>query len=108
MASLRNEAKWALDAGRYGIGWIACARVGRGWRCEVVYPEVDQQGFIESMDDSDTAICRELLALDPQAILVNSYWHNLGDTESMTAQDLAVALRWQYQMQNYMVADAIA
>ena len=35
------------------------------------------------------------------------YYHNLGDTTCMTRESLADALRWQYDLQHYTVADVL-
>jgi putative phage-type endonuclease len=52
---------------------------------------------------------KEIYEKDHNAILVNSYVHNLGVYEDWgTRDDLAVGLKWQYKLQHYLVADAIA
>lgn len=107
MASLRQAAQSVLDEGRDGIGWIACWKEGRGWGCESFWPDLpnDHQLIFE---DYDIERLQEILKTDPHAILVNSYYHNLGDVECMTRDSLADALRWQYDLQRSMLADALS
>lgn len=108
MASLRQEAQDVLDIARDGIGWIACWKNGRGWNCMTFWPDDITSDNDLVFDDFDIEGLQNILKTDPRAILVNSYHHNLGDTECMTRDSLAAALRWQYELQHYLVADALS
>ena len=109
MASVKTVAKDMLDVARDGIGWIAFWRDGRGWGAQAFWPDFDPEDRrITFTDGDDVRALQEILQKDCSAIFVNSYVHNLGAYEEGTAADLADGLRWQYKLQNYLVADAIA
>lgn len=107
MASLRNEAQHVLDIAKDGIGWIAVWKVGRSWNCREFYPDVtENRGACQlTLDEDDLVEIREILAEDQAAILVNSWYDNLGDCECMTRDSLAEALRWQYEQGHNRAAD---
>lgn len=107
MASMRQAAQDVLDIGRDGIGWIALWKDGKGWMSMGFWPDIDNKGRL-SFEDYDLGALKRIRDLDPRAILVNSYEHNLGDTTCMTRDTLANALRWQYDLQHYLVADAVS
>ena len=104
MASLRNAAQNVLDTGRDGIGWIACWKNGRSWDTTVFWPDIQKDGTLVFEDD-DIEELREINSVDPCAILVNSWYHNMGDTTCMTRDTLADALRWQYSLQHNLVIE---
>ena len=106
MASIRVEAQDVLDIARDGIGWIAVWKNGRSWRTFVFWPDIDDAGY-PVFDGFDLEGLKNIVKTDPGAVIVNSYHHNLGDTTCMTRDSLADALRWQYDLQHYMVADAL-
>lgn len=98
MASLRIEAQDVLDVAREGIGWIAVWKVGRSWRTMGFWPDSDKNdNFL--FDSFELDALRNITALDPNAIFINSYYYNLGDTTCMTRDSLADALRWHYDRQ---------
>lgn len=107
MASLRTEAQDVLDIARDGIGWIALWKSGRSWTAFPFWPDIDRNNNL-TFEDYEIEQLQNILALDRQAILVNSWHHNLGDTECMTRDTLAEALRWQYDLQHYTVADVLS
>ncbi len=96
MASLRECARRMLDTGRDGIGWIALWKEGRSWDAEDFYPDVDYDLGEADLYPWDVTRLKEIIDIDPDAIFVNSWYHNLGDTEAMDAASLDAALRWQY------------
>lgn len=107
MASIRTIAQDMIDVARDGIGWIAIWKDGKGWMGRDFWPDdVDENGA-PTFDDFDMEGLRNIVKMDPSAIIVNSYWHNLGDTTCMTRDSLAGFLRWQYDLQNYTVADVL-
>lgn len=106
MASMRQTAQDMIDVARDGIGWIALWKDGKGWMARDLYPDIDRDNNL-IFEDYELEALREIVALDPRAILVNGYEHNLGDTTCMTRDSLADALRWQYDLQHYTVADAL-
>ena len=74
-------------------------------------PEIQiytESGRILSVEEWELEKLREIYAKDHNAILVNSYVHNLGVYEDWgTRDDLAAGLKWQYKLQHYLVADAL-
>ena len=110
MASIRKAAQQVLDTARDGIGWIAFWREGRGWESEYISADYDERsGRIVIEDEYDMEELRKIYQKDPCAIFVNSYIHNLGTYGDEGDRDtLADSLRWQYSLQHYLVADAIA
>ena len=107
MASLRIEAQDVLDVARGGIGWIALWKNGRSWRSFSFWPEIDRNDDL-IFEDYEIEQLKNILAIDRQAILVNSYYHNLGGMEDLNRDRLADALRWQYDLQHYTVADVLS
>lgn len=95
MASIRQAAQDVLDVAREGIGWIALWKEGRGWGSWCFWGDTDRDGTLR-FGARDTEWLHDIAKLDPQAILVNGWEHNLGDPENMTRDTLAAALRWQY------------
>lgn len=107
MASIRTAAQDVLSIARDGIGWIALWKDGKGWMSMDFWPDIDSRGRL-TFEDYEIEWLQNIVKLDPRAILVNGWEHNLGDTTCMTRDSLADALRWQYALQNYQVADALA
>lgn len=106
MATLRQNAQDMIDVAREGIGWIALWKDGKGWMSRDFYPDIDRAGRL-TFEDYDLEALQAIAALDPRAILVNGWYHNLGDCTCMTRDSLADALRWQYSLQHYQVKDAL-
>ena len=106
MASMRQTAQDMIDVAREGIGWIALWKDGKGWMARDFYPDIDRENNL-IFEDYDMDALRLIHQQDPRAILVNGWHHNLGDTTCMNRDSLADALRWQYSLQHYTVADAV-
>lgn len=107
MASIRTEAQDVLDTARNGIGWIAVWKNGRSWRAMTFWPDdIDESGN-PTFDDFDMEGLRNIVKMDSGAVIVNSYWHNLGDTTCMTHDSLADALRWQYERKRFLIDDML-
>ena len=106
MATLRQAAQDMIDVALEGIGWIAHWKDGKGWMSMDYYPDIDRQGRL-NFEDYDIDSLQNIVKLDPRAILVNGWYHNLGDATCMTRDSLTEALRWQYNIQHYTVADAL-
>lgn len=107
MASIRKAAQRVLDDCRDGIGWVPIWKEGRSWESERIYGvDYDEHTNTATIDDpEELERLQAILAIDPNAIIVNGYYHNLGDPECMTRDTLADALRWQYELQHATVAD---
>lgn len=108
MASIRHEAQNVLSEAREGIAWIAVWKEGRGWKTTPFWAEVENEGTRLTFEECDTEEIHEILRTDPNAIIVNSYYNNLGDIETMTRDSLASAMRWQYDIQHALLIDKIA
>lgn len=102
MSDLRTEAQSVLDEAREAIAWIAIWKNGRSWNAVALWPEVDEG--VPSWDATDVDILHHILKQDKNAIIVNAYYHNLGDVETMTRESLAAALRQQYEWQNSKIS----
>ena len=108
MASLRTAAQFVVNEAREGIAWIALWKEGRGWESGRFYLDVDREGAVSLDWPEEIETLQRILAIDPHAIIVNSYVHNLGVFDGyVTREDLATALRWQYELQNATLADFI-
>ena len=110
MASIRKAAQDILDIAKDGIGWIVLYRKGRGWETTYCYPEYDERtcrlDFTEC-DEDEMSELKEIVEIDPKAAILNSYVMNLGDPETMTRDSLAEFLKWQYDLNNYELRDAL-
>lgn len=107
MASLRVEAQDVLAEARDGIAWIAVWKNGRSWNTMTFWPDdVDENGN-PTFDNFDIEGLLNIAKTDPGAIIVNSYWHNLGDTECMNRDSLADVLRWQYEYKRFLIDDIL-
>ena len=106
MASIRQIAQDVLYEARDGIAWIALYKEGRSWNAECFWGLFDKQEVFTTDYPEDAERLREILSIDPNAIFVNAYLHNLGPIDDeMTRDTLAKALRWQYDMQYFRLAD---
>lgn len=106
MATLRQNAQDMLDIAREGIGWIALWKDGKGWMSRDFYPDIDRSGALV-FEDYELEELQSIFRLDPGAILVNGWEHNLGDCTCMTRDSLAGALRWQYEMGHALLAGVL-
>lgn len=106
MATLRQNAQDMLDIAREGIGWIALWKDGKGWMSMDFYPDIDKDDNL-IFEDYDQEQLKNIVNLDPNAILVNAYYWNLGDCTCMTRDTLANALRWQYEMGRAKLVDTL-
>lgn len=107
MASIKQCAADVFDTAQDGIGWIALWKEGRSWNATTIFPDADDYGTDTITVDADYMNeLRDILAIDPRAILVNGYYHNLGVSETFgTRDDLAAALQWQYEDCSSRLAD---
>lgn len=107
MASIKQIAQDILPDARDAIAWIALYKKGRSWHAECVWGLYDDQTDTFATDYPwDIKQLREILDIDPNAIFVNPWYHNLGPIDDeMTRDTLANALRWQYDNQYSRLAD---
>ena len=106
MSSIRQIAQDVLYEARDDIAWIALYKEGRSWNAECFCGLFDKQEVFTTDYSEDAERLHEILSIDPNAIFVNAYLHNLGPIDDeMTRDTLAQALRWQYDMQYFRLAD---
>lgn len=108
MASIRQVAQEYLEVARDGIGYIALWKDGKGWMAADFWPDIDEDGnarFDADVDKFCTEQLENIVKLDPNAIIVNGWVHNLGSLDEMTRDSLAGFLRWQYDLGHFTVAD---
>lgn len=106
--TIREAAKWLREDAQDGISWIALWKDGRGWGFNTFYLDVNKDGTVVLDHPEDLEDLHEILANDPNAIMVNGYYCNLAvDDGHVTRDDLARALRWQYDLQSNTLADFV-
>lgn len=108
MASLRSCARRIREDAACGIPWIVLWKEGRSWRAETICPDDFILDVQMDLFDYDMVTVREAVAADPNAILVNGYYHNIACCEDGSLpelQDLVDALRWQYEDCHPLVTD---
>lgn len=92
MAALNNVAKEFADEIRDGIAWVIIWKTGRSWNGYAAWLDPDTDTF--EPDDLETA--REILAKDPNAVMLNGYYcGHFG--EGMTVAEIAAGIRWHYK-----------
>lgn len=108
MARLRDVARQLKPVAEEGIGWMVIWRTGTGWNGTAVWPEYIEKTFSLILDDEDRELISSIVEEDPQAILVNSYIHNVGvRNDRVTTAALEEGLHWQYKEGMYMAKDAL-
>ena len=104
--TIKQAAQYLRDDAQDGISWIALWKDGRGWGYNTFYLAENRDGTVVLDYPEDMDALREILAIDPAAIIVNGYQHNLAVCDGyVTRDDLARALRWQYDLQHATLAD---
>lgn len=104
--TMKEAARWLREDAQDGICWIALWKDGRGWGFNTFYLDEKQDGSVELDYPENLDDLQEILDNDPHAIMVNGYQHNLAVCEGhVTRDDLARALRWQYDLQSNTLAD---
>ena len=87
MASIRQIAQDVLYEARDGIAWIALYKEGRSWNAECFWGLFDKQEVFTTDYPEDSERLREILSIDPNAIFVNAYLHNLGPIDDEMTRD---------------------
>ena len=92
MASLNKIAANYAEELRIGIAWVIVWKKGRSWNAQAVWIDCDTDTF--EVDDLELA--REVLKLDPQAVMLNGFiCGHFG--EDMGVRKLAAGIRWHYE-----------
>lgn len=93
MATLRKTASYYADEIREGIAWVVIWKTGRSWNGSAFWLTCDKN---ETFEKDDLPEVREILAQDPNAVMVNGYYcGHFG--EDMTVDELAAGIRWHYE-----------
>ena len=104
--TMREAAQYLREYAQDGICWIALWKDGRGWSFNTFYLDEKRDGTVVLDYPEDLEDLQGILAKDPHAIIVNGYQHNLAVSEGYVSRDdLARALRWQYDLQHSTLAD---
>lgn len=105
MASLREAARSVLEDAKMGICWIAVWKTGRSWDAEPIYGAEYDEGCGHGplrrpaswkIDTDAEERLHEILQQDPEAIMINGYYRNIGPLEEMTLETLMDGIRFQY------------
>lgn len=108
MARLRDVARQLKPVAEEGIGWMLVWKNGTGWNGTAIWPEYIEKTFSLILDEEDRELIASIVEEDPQAILVNSYIHNVRvQNDRVTTAALEEGLRWQYKEGMYMAKDAL-
>lgn len=111
MASLRDCARSIREEAADGIQWIVLWKEGRSWNIEAFCPDdVYYESSTMEVSADDLQRLHQIVETDPDAILVNGYYSNIGCHEDGSLPDLQVladALRWQYEDCRPLMADWI-
>lgn len=110
MANLKQVAQDMLPVAREGIGWIALwkgGRDGRSWNYDSFYPDFDDEMYSSRIEAFELDRLHLITEIDPNAVFLNGWYHNLGDPDEMTRDSLAKFLRWQYDLGTYTLTEAL-
>lgn len=103
MAALNAIAKEWADEIRDGIAWVIIWKTGRSWNGYAAWLDPDTDTF--EPDDLEKA--REILAEDPNAVMLNGYYcGHFG--EDMTVAEIAAGIRWHYENGYNLLSDSTA
>lgn len=92
MAALNTIAKEWADEIRDGIAWVIIWKTGRSWNGYAAWLAPDTETF----EPGDLEKVREILAEDPNAVMLNGYYcGHFG--EDMNTAELAAGIRWHYE-----------
>jgi len=76
--TLYEIARDNIQAMSDGIAWLAVWRTGRNWNAFLFYPCYDAKTDMLVMEPEELAMLDGASCLDSHAILVNTWYHNLG------------------------------
>lgn len=98
MATIREIAREYFDEMRLGIAHLALWKEGRSWHADlIVAAEMDDNG-VPTFYTDDVDELREIVGKDPDAVLLNADFDNLGGgEEQMTIGSLAHFLPLRYE-----------
>lgn len=101
MAALNKVASYFADEIRDGIAWVIIWKTDRSWHGYAAWLDPDTETF--EPDDLEKA--REVLAEDPNAVMLNGYYcGHFG--EDMNALEIAAGIRWHYENGYNLLSDS--
>ena len=92
---MRDVARQTIDEMRDGICWLALWKTRGTWQYEIFWPQ-DMEDTAPVFREEIFQRLREISEEDSRAILVNSYYCNVGPYEKMTLRSLQDGLAWNY------------
>ena len=98
MGTLREEARYYREDFRGGTSWILFWKVKRSWHLYLLWnTDYDERTATWEMSYEDADLVHKVMKVDPNALVLNGYYSNLGDPDSMTTDSLTNALLRQYE-----------
>ena len=92
---MRDLARQTIGEMRDGICWLAVWKENKTWQYDIFWPmDVDDTEPVFEPDDMPRL--QDIHDIDSGAILVNSYYSNIGPYEDMTIRSLQDGLSWCY------------
>lgn len=103
MAALNKVASYFADEIRDGIAWVIIWKTGRSWHAFSAWLDPDTETF----EPDDLAVARDILEMDPNAVMLNGYYcGHFG--EDMNALEIAAGIRWHYENGYNLLSDSTA
>ena len=103
MAALNKVASYFADEIRDGIAWVIIWKTARSWHGYAAWLDPDTEAF----EPDDLKKAREVLAEDPNAVMLNGYYcGHFG--EDMNALEIAAGIRWHYENGYNLLSDSTA
>ena len=93
--NMRELARETIEEMRDGICWLAVWKENKTWQYQEFWPmDVDDTEPI--FEPEDMPRLAEIHDVDEKAIMVNSFYSNIGPYETMTIRSLQDGLAWTY------------
>lgn len=103
MAALNKVASYFADEIRDGIAWVIIWKTARSWHGYAAWLDPDTEAF----EPDDLKKAREVLAEDPNAVMLNGYYcGHFG--EDMNALEIAAGICWHYENGYNLLSDSTA
>lgn len=101
MAALNKVASYFADEIREGIAWVIIWKTDRNWHGYAAWLDPDTETF----EPDDLKKAREVLAEDPNAVMLNGYYcGHFG--EDMNVLELSAGIRWHYENGYNLLSDS--
>lgn len=108
MAKLYDVAKDLKDVAEEDIGWLLVWRESHGWKGAAVWPDYDEGTDTMTFQPDELQVVEAAVQEDEDALLVNSYIHNLGvEDYEVSVSRLEECLRYHYKRKTSLAMDYI-